>query len=79
MRELETFSYSVSHDLRAPLRAIDGFGQALVEDFPEQLPADAKRYLSRIRTSTQHMAQLIETCSPRPRVARDASSAGRWT
>src|SRR5260370_12790140 len=60
MRELETFSYSVSHDLRAPLRAIDGFGQALVEDFPEQLPADAKRYLSRIRTSTQHMAQLIE-------------------
>jgi len=70
MRELETFSYSVSHDLRAPLRAIDGFGQALVEDFPEQLPADAKRYLSRIRTSTQHMAQLIEDLLNLARVSR---------
>src|SRR3989442_15920021 len=59
-RELESFSYSVSHDLRAPLRAIDGFGQALVDDFPEHLPGEAKRYLSRIRASTQHMAQLIE-------------------
>jgi len=70
MRELESFSYSVSHDLRAPLRAIDGFGQALVEDFPEQLPADAKRYLSRIRTSTQHMAQLIEDLLNLARVSR---------
>src|SRR5882762_3105204 len=69
-RELESFSYSVSHDLRAPLRAIDGFGQALVEDFPEQLPADAKRYLSRIRTSTQHMAQLIEDLLKLARVSR---------
>src|SRR5712671_2194640 len=69
-RELESFSYSVSHDLRAPLRAIDGFGQALVEDFPEQLPADAKRYLSRIRTSTQHMAQLIEDLLNLARVSR---------
>jgi signal transduction histidine kinase len=70
MRELESFSYSVSHDLRAPLRAIDGFGQALVDDFPEHLPADAKRYLSRIRTSTQHMAQLIEDLLNLARVSR---------
>jgi signal transduction histidine kinase len=69
-RELESFSYSVSHDLRAPLRAIDGFGQALVEDFPEHLPGDAKRYLSRIRTSTQHMAQLIEDLLNLARVSR---------
>jgi signal transduction histidine kinase len=70
MRELESFSYSVSHDLRAPLRAIDGFGQALVEDFPENLPADARRYLSRIRTSTQHMARLIEDLLNLARVSR---------
>ena len=69
-RELESFSYSVSHDLRAPLRAIDGFGQALLEDFPEHLPGDAKRYLSRIRGSTQHMAQLIEDLLNLARVSR---------
>ena len=70
MRELESFSYSVSHDLRAPLRAIDGFGQALLDDFPENLPGDAKRYLSRIRASTQHMAQLIEDLLKLARVSR---------
>src|SRR5467141_2343866 len=69
-RELESFSYSVSHDLRAPLRAIDGFGQALVDDFPEHLPGEAKRYLSRIRASTQHMAQLIEDLLKLARVSR---------
>src|SRR3989454_192094 len=68
-RELESFSYSVSHDLRAPLRAIDGFGQALVDDFPDNLPGDAKRYLSRIRASTRHMAQLIEDLLKLARVA----------
>ena len=71
-RELESFSYSVSHDLRAPLRAIDGFGQALLDDFPEHLPDDAKRYLSRIRSSTQHMAQLIEDLLKLARVSRGA-------
>jgi signal transduction histidine kinase len=59
-RELETFCYSVSHDLRAPLRAIDGFSQALVEDFPKEMPEEALRFLSRIRSSTQRMGQLIE-------------------
>src|SRR6266850_3597230 len=45
--ELEAFCYSVSHDLRAPLRAIDGFSQALLEDFPKDVPEEAQRYLSR--------------------------------
>ncbi len=69
-QELEAFSFSVSHDLRAPLRAIDGFGQALLDDFPRSLPDAAHRYLGRIRTSTQHMAQLIEDLLNLARVSR---------
>jgi len=69
-RELEAFSYSVSHDLRAPLRSIDGFGQALVEDFPEHLPDGARSYLDRIRTSTVRMGQLIEGLLNLARVSR---------
>jgi len=68
--ELEAFCYSVSHDLRAPLRAIDGFGQALLEDFPKHVPEDAQRYLSRIRSSTQRMGQLIEDLLNLSRVSR---------
>jgi signal transduction histidine kinase len=68
--ELEAFCYSVSHDLRAPLRAIDGFSQALVEDFSQQLPEEAKRYLARVRSSTQRMAQLIEDLLNLSRVSR---------
>lgn len=59
-QELESFSYSVSHDLRAPLRTIDGFSQAILEDCGEQLDADGKRYLSRVREGSQQMAQLID-------------------
>ena len=59
-RELESFSYSVSHDLRAPLRGIDGYSQALLEDYGEQLPEEGQRYLERIRSSTQRMATLID-------------------
>jgi PAS domain S-box-containing protein len=58
-KELEAFSYSVSHDLRAPLRAIDGFSRILVEDYGPQLPPDAARYLKIIRESTQQMERLI--------------------
>lgn len=58
--ELEAFCFSVSHDLRAPLRAIDGFSQALIEDFPKDVPEEAGRYLSRIRAATLRMGQLIE-------------------
>jgi light-regulated signal transduction histidine kinase (bacteriophytochrome) len=59
-RELEAFSYSVSHDLRAPLRAIDGFSAALVEDYYDQLDDQARDYLSRVRVGAQRMAELID-------------------
>ncbi|HET6332525.1 MAG TPA: PAS domain S-box protein, partial [Polyangiales bacterium] len=59
-KELEAFSYSVSHDLRAPLRTLDGFSQALIEDYGPQLPAEAKRYLQTIRAGAQRMATLID-------------------
>ncbi|TAK40825.1 MAG: HAMP domain-containing protein [Betaproteobacteria bacterium] len=68
--ELEAFCYSVSHDLRAPLRAIDGFSLALMEDFPKDLSEEAQRYLERIRTATQRMAQLIEDLLNLSRVSR---------
>ena len=58
--ELETFSYSVAHDLRAPLRAIDGFGEALAEDCADQLDATGRAHLQRIRSAAQQMGQLID-------------------
>jgi signal transduction histidine kinase len=58
-RELEAFSYSISHDLRAPLRAIDGFSRFVLEDYAEKLDDDGKRLLNVIRTNTQKMDQLI--------------------
>jgi signal transduction histidine kinase len=69
-KELEAFCYSVSHDLRAPLRAIDGFSQALLEDFPKDLSPEANRYLLRIQSSTQRMGQLIEDLLNLSRVSR---------
>lgn len=59
-RELETFAYAVSHDLRAPLRALSGYSQALQEDFGDTLPAQAGVYLDRIHQSAARMGQLIE-------------------
>ncbi len=69
-RELEAFSYSVSHDLRAPLRAIDGFSQALIEDCDDQLDAVARGYLGRIRSAAQRMGQLIDDLLELSRLTR---------
>lgn len=69
-KELESFSYSVSHDLRAPLRAIDGFSQALMEDFGDQLDERANNYLDRVRKAAQRMADLIDALLRLSRVAR---------
>ncbi len=71
-RELEAFSYSVAHDLRAPLRSIDGFSQALLEDFGDKLDATGKGYLARVRGAAQRMALLIDDLLDLSRVARAA-------
>lgn len=69
-RELEAFSYSVSHDLRAPLRAIDGFAQALCEDLGEGLKDPAAGHLRRIRAAAHRMGRLIDDLIELSRVAR---------
>ncbi|HEX6512501.1 MAG TPA: ATP-binding protein, partial [Chloroflexota bacterium] len=68
--ELEAFSYSVSHDLRAPLRTINGFSDVLVEDYGQALPAEAHDYLRRIKGGSQRMAQLIDDMLALSRLSR---------
>ena len=69
-KELEAFSYSVSHDLRAPLRHINGFSQALLEDYADKLDAEGKNYLHEVRNASQEMAQLIDDVLQLARVTR---------
>jgi PAS domain S-box-containing protein len=69
-KELESFSYSVSHDLRSPLRHIAGFSQLLMEEYRDALPAEAQRYLNRIHEGTCKMGQLIDELLSLARVGR---------
>jgi len=69
-KELESFAYSVSHDLRAPLRSIDGFSQVLLEDYTESLDAEGQDYLRRVRAASQRMGQLIEDILKLSRITR---------
>jgi PAS domain S-box-containing protein len=69
-KELETFAYSVSHDLRAPLRGIDGFSRALEEEYGGKLEGDGHDYIKRIRAATRRMSQLIDDLLQLSRVTR---------
>jgi light-regulated signal transduction histidine kinase (bacteriophytochrome) len=69
-KELEAFSYSVSHDLRAPLRSIDGFSLALLEDYGDKLDDEGKDHLNRVRAATERMGTLIDDLLNLARVTR---------
>ncbi|MGR3302466.1 MAG: sensor histidine kinase [Candidatus Scalindua sp.] len=69
-KELEAFCYSVSHDLRAPLRSIEGFSKALEEDYAENLNSQGKDYFQRIQRSSRHMSQLIDDLLNLSRITR---------
>jgi len=69
-KELESFSYSVSHDLRAPLRSIDGFSQVLLEDYADHLDEEGKDALQRVRKATTTMGELIDALLALSRMSR---------
>ncbi|MCC6455873.1 MAG: PAS domain S-box protein [Caldilineaceae bacterium] len=76
-RELETFTYSVSHDLKAPLRGIDGYSRLLLEDYAGQLDVEGRHFLNTIRTAATQMAQLIDDLLAYARVERRTPALGQ--
>lgn len=76
-KELDAFSYSVSHDLRAPLRAIDGFTKILIEDYAEGMSQEALTYLGRVRDNSQQMGRLIDDLLAFSRMTRAAMRRSR--
>ena len=69
-RNLESLAYSIAHDLRTPLRAIDGFSRALLTEQGAKLDEQGRRYLERIRAGTQRMAELIDDLLSLSRITR---------
>jgi PAS domain S-box-containing protein len=69
--ELEAFSYTVSHDLRSPLRAMQGFAQAVIEDFGDKLDEQGKSYLNRIKNAAERLDRLIQDLLSYTRISRD--------
>lgn len=78
-RELESFNYSVSHDLRAPLRHMDGFSRILEDEFARELPTEARHYLGRIRIAAKQMSNLVDDLLQLARFGRQAVKKDKVT